>query len=103
MVAITIIHYSQYKMGVVIPCSSKCKHLSTFNFKIDDVTQKKLMTLSLNLPPELEQYLLQAAQQQGLSVETYTLQILQEYILTQEKQSNLVNLLQSWIDKGITW
>jgi hypothetical protein len=58
------------------------------------------MTLSLNLPPELEQYLLQAAKQQGLSLETYTLQILQEYILTQEKQSNLVNVLQSWIDEG---
>ncbi|WP_246605495.1 hypothetical protein [Sphaerospermopsis torques-reginae] len=30
------------------------------------------MTLTLNLPPELEQYLTQEAQQQGLSVETYT-------------------------------
>jgi hypothetical protein len=58
------------------------------------------MTLTLNLPPELEHYLAQEAQNQGLSVETYTLQILQEYILTKEKQSKLVNLLQSWIDEG---
>ncbi|WP_335027212.1 hypothetical protein [Nostoc sp.] len=58
------------------------------------------MTLTLNLPPELEQYLAQEAKQQGLSVETYTLQILQEYILPKEKQSKLVNTLQSWIDEG---
>ncbi|MEH2170760.1 MAG: hypothetical protein V7K41_29730 [Nostoc sp.] len=58
------------------------------------------MTLTLNLPPELEQYLAQQAKQQGLSLETYTLQILQEYILPKEKQSKLVNALQSWIDEG---
>ncbi len=60
------------------------------------------MTLTLNLPPELEQYLAQEAKQQGLSVETYTLQILQEYILPKEKQSKLVNMLQSWMDEGDT-
>ena len=60
------------------------------------------MTLTLNLPPELEQYLAQQAKQQGLSVETYTLHILQEYILSKEKQSKLVNALQSWIDEGDT-
>jgi hypothetical protein len=58
------------------------------------------MTLTLNLPPELEKYLAQQAKQQGLSVETYTLHILQEYILPKEKQSKLVNALQSWIDEG---
>ncbi|WP_254625825.1 hypothetical protein [Nostoc sp. TCL240-02] len=49
------------------------------------------MTLTLNLPPELEQYLAQQAKQQGISVETYTLQILQEYILPKEKQSKWDN------------
>lgn len=58
------------------------------------------MTLTLNLPPELEQYLAQEAQQQGLSVETYTLQLLQGYILQKEKQLKLVNVLQSWIDES---
>ena len=58
------------------------------------------MTLTLNLPPELEQYLAQEAQNQGLSVEAYTLQILKDHILVKEKQSQLVNLLQSWIDEG---
>ena len=58
------------------------------------------MTVTLNLPPELEQYLAKKAKQQGLSVERYTLQILQEYILPKEKQSKLVNVLQSWVDEG---
>ncbi|TVP62182.1 MAG: hypothetical protein EA343_11830 [Nodularia sp. (in: Bacteria)] len=43
------------------------------------------MTLILSLPPELEQYLTQEAQQQGLSVETYTLQLLQKSILQLDK------------------
>lgn len=58
------------------------------------------MVLTLNLPPALAQYLAQEAQQQGLLVDTYTLQILQEYILSKTKQSKLLNLLQSWIDEG---
>lgn len=64
------------------------------------VNQHRLMTLTLNLPPELEQYLAQEAQQQWLSVETYTLQLLQGYILQKEKQLKLVNVLQSWIDES---
>jgi len=34
------------------------------------------MTLTLNLTPELEQYLYQEAKQQGLSIEAMTLQLL---------------------------
>ena len=56
------------------------------------------MTLSLNLPPELEQYLLQEAKQQGLSVEAVTLQLLTNSILLRQRQIEAVNLLQSWID-----
>lgn len=58
------------------------------------------MTLTLSLPPELEQYLAQEAQQQGLSVEIYTLELLQKSILQKEKQLKIVNVLQSWIDKS---
>ena len=36
--------------------------------KIEFVSHERLMTLTLNLPPELEQYLLQEANKQGLSV-----------------------------------
>ena len=58
------------------------------------------MTLTLSLPPELEQYLIQEAQQQGLSVETYTVQLIQKSILQKEKQLKIVNVLQSWIDES---
>ena len=56
------------------------------------------MTLNLNLSPELEQYLLQEANQHGLSVEVLALQLLTNSILLKQKQSEAVNLLQSWID-----
>ena len=55
------------------------------------------MTLTLHLPPELEQYLLQEASQQGLSVEAVTLQLLTNLILLRQ-QTKAVSLLQSWIE-----
>ncbi|MCW9680761.1 hypothetical protein FJR41_008070 [Dolichospermum planctonicum UHCC 0167] len=58
------------------------------------------MTLTLSLPPELEQYLTQQAQQQGLSVETYAVQLIQKSTLQKEKQLKIVNVLQSWIDES---
>lgn len=57
------------------------------------------MTLTLTLTPEIEQYLTQKAQQQGLSTEAYTLQLLIEHILLKQKQTKSVNLLQSWRDE----
>lgn len=57
------------------------------------------MTLNLSLTPELELYLKQRAEQEGTTVETYTLQLLIEHILLKEKQTSLVNLLQSWLDE----
>ncbi|KKI99951.1 hypothetical protein [Prochlorothrix hollandica] len=56
------------------------------------------MTLTLNLPSEIEQYLLQEANRQGLSIESVTLQLLKSLILLRQKQTEAVNLLQSWID-----
>lgn len=57
------------------------------------------MTLTLNLTSEIEQYLTQKATEQGLSLEAYALKLLGDTILEQEKQTRLVNLLQSWIDE----
>jgi hypothetical protein len=57
------------------------------------------MALTLSLTPETEQYLAQRAKEQGLSIEVYTLQLLTEYILIKEKQTKLVDLLQSWMDE----
>jgi plasmid stability protein len=56
------------------------------------------MTLTLTLPPELEQYLYQQAKQHGLSVEAVTLQLLTESILSRQKESEAVDILQTWID-----
>ena len=56
------------------------------------------MTLTINLPPELEQYLVQEANQQGVSIEAVTLQLLASSILVKKKQAEAVNLIQSWID-----
>ncbi|MEM7794829.1 MAG: hypothetical protein AAF579_10300 [Cyanobacteria bacterium P01_C01_bin.118] len=60
------------------------------------------MTLTLDLPADLEQYLIQEAQQQGLSVETVTLQLLTSSIILKQRQVDTVNLLQSWIDDDDT-
>ena len=59
---------------------------------------KKHMKLTLNLPPELEQYLLQEANQQELSIEALTLQLLENSTSLRQKQVEAVDLLQSWID-----
>jgi hypothetical protein len=67
--------------------------------RIRSVILKTPMTLTLSLPPEIEQYLTQKAKEQGLSTEVYTLQLLTDHILTKEKRTKLVNLLQSWIDE----
>lgn len=56
------------------------------------------MALTLNLTPELEQYLLQAAKQHGLSVEDVALQLLTHSIALKQKQTEAVNLIQSWLD-----
>ena len=56
------------------------------------------MTLTLNLPPELEQYLHEEAKQQGLSVAAIALQLLTQSILLKQKQAQAVDVLQSWID-----
>ncbi len=56
------------------------------------------MTLTLNLPSELEQYLLHEARELGISLEAMTLQVLTNSISTKQKQTQAVNLLQSWLD-----
>lgn len=56
------------------------------------------MTLTLDLPPELEQYLLQEAEQQGVSIETMTLQLLAKSFQFRQNQAEAVDMLQSWIE-----
>jgi hypothetical protein len=56
------------------------------------------MTLTLNLPPALEQYLLQEADQQQISIEVMTIQLLTQSALSRQKQTAAVAMIQSWID-----
>ncbi|MBO3461107.1 hypothetical protein G7B40_024220 [Aetokthonos hydrillicola Thurmond2011] len=57
------------------------------------------MTLTLTLTPGIELYLRQGAEQKGMSLEAYTLEILTEHILEKQKQTSLANLLESWLDE----
>jgi hypothetical protein len=64
------------------------------------------MTLNLDLPSALDQYLLHKAREQGISIEAMTLQLLTNSIsildsrgyANERKQAEAVNLLQSWLD-----
>lgn len=58
------------------------------------------MTLTLHLPPELEQRLTQEAKRQGLPLDAYTLQLLDKSLPPTDRRTELVTLLQSWIDEG---
>jgi hypothetical protein len=51
------------------------------------------MTLTLNLSPELEQYLLQEANQHVLSVEVMAMQLLTNSLSLKQKQTEAINLL----------
>ena len=57
------------------------------------------MTLTLHLPPELEQRLAQEATQHGLALDAYTLQLLDKSLPPKDRRSELVTLLQSWIEE----
>ncbi len=60
------------------------------------------MTLTLNLTPEMEQYLVHKSSEQGLSPESYVLQLLATAIPSREKSAKLANLVQRWIDEDDT-
>jgi hypothetical protein len=56
------------------------------------------MTLTLSLPPELEQRLTEEAQRQGMPTDEYALRLLEEHLPPKDRRAELVTLLQSWID-----
>jgi acyl-homoserine lactone acylase PvdQ len=55
------------------------------------------MTLTLELPPNLENSLFQAANQQSLTVEEFVIQMLTSAFMQKEKQKKAVSLLESWL------
>jgi hypothetical protein len=58
------------------------------------------MTLTLHLPPELEQRLIREAKRHGLPLDAYTLQLLDKHLPPKEQRMELVTLLQEWITEG---
>ncbi len=60
------------------------------------------MTLTLTLPPELEERLKQAAEKQGVLVNEITLELLNQHLPPVDRRDELVDLLQSWIDEEDT-
>ncbi len=58
------------------------------------------MTLTLQLPPDLEQRLAQEATRHGVPVDVYTLRVLEQCVPPKDRTTEVVNLLQSWIDEA---
>jgi hypothetical protein len=58
------------------------------------------MTLTLHLPPELEQRLIQEAKRQGLPLDVFTLELLATHLPPKDQRLDLVTLLQAWITEG---
>ncbi len=56
------------------------------------------MTLTLNLSPELEERLKQAADQRGAPADQVALQVLDQHLPHADRRAELVALIQSWID-----
>lgn len=57
------------------------------------------MTLTIHLSPELEQRLQQAASPRGLPLDEYTMQLLDKYLPPTDHRTEIVALLQSWLDE----
>jgi hypothetical protein len=55
------------------------------------------MTLTLNLPQDLEERLQHEAERQGLPATTLTLHLLDQHLPSKDFQGKLAALLQSWI------
>ena len=58
------------------------------------------MTLTLNLPQELEDRLQHEAERQGLPAAALTLHLLDQHLPSSDSRGKLAALLQSWIVEG---
>jgi hypothetical protein len=56
------------------------------------------MTLTMELPQELQRRLLSEAQRRGMPIEQYAMQVLDRYLARTVTNSSAVSLLQSWLD-----
>lgn len=65
-----------------------------------EVVNPGIMTLTLRLPPDLEERLQHEAERQGLPAETLTLRLLDQHLPSEDLRKEVVELLQSWIEDG---
>ena len=56
------------------------------------------MTLTLNIPPELEKRLTEEAQRAGIATNDYAIRTLDRHVPGPDRSAKLIALLQSWID-----
>jgi hypothetical protein len=61
------------------------------------LSKRRLMTLTLHLPPELEQRLIQEAKRQALPLDAYTLELLDTHLPPKDQRLELLTLLDAWI------
>lgn len=58
------------------------------------------MTLTLDLPEDLEERLQDEAQRRGVPVARLTLELLDHHLPCRNPRQNVIDLLQSWLDEG---
>lgn len=58
------------------------------------------MTLTLKLPPDLQERLTEEAERAGIRAEQYTLRLLETNLRPKNRHRRGDELLQSWIDEG---
>jgi hypothetical protein len=58
------------------------------------------MTVTLHLPPDLDQRLIQEAKRQRLPLDAYTLKLLDTDLPPKDQRLELVTLLDTWIAEG---
>ena len=66
----------------------------------DVVSTIQIMSLVINIPPTLEQRLREEANRRGKSAADYTIEVLEQHLMPEERRAAAVALLQSWIDHG---
>jgi hypothetical protein len=64
------------------------------------LSSRRFMTLTLHVPPRLEQCLIQEVKRQGLPLDVYSLQLLDTYLPPKDQCLELVTLLQTWMADG---
>jgi hypothetical protein len=58
------------------------------------------MTLKIELTSELEKRLAREADRRGVPAETLTIALLEEHLPAPDRQTELVSLLEPWIEEG---